>query len=307
MKSKIRSSVIVLGYLASSLLYACASDVPDTTSDIVYVGSTPGDPAILTMLGLLSQPEVDFIRWHLTFSKNDARSGEFVMDLNYGVAKQNTLGFIDGGKKLNCAGSYHVSEQNGKSIYSLVSDEPVISLQLVMLTENLLHILTSEQRLMIGNGGWSYTLNRMEPITELASLPATLSTPASGVTDNTEDVVFDGRTPCMPFAQQYALQVGEDCIKLKWRLTLHTDPMTTEPSTYTLQRTGSRMNDITGTWTLMHASTTGVIIYVLDPDKPERSLFLLQGDENVLFLLDRNQQLYVGNKDFSYTLNRRNS
>jgi len=48
-------------------------------------------------------------------------------------------------------------------------------------------------------------------------------------------------------------------------------------------------------------------IYVLDPDKPERSLFLLQGDENVLFLLDRNQQLYVGNKDFSYTLNRRNS
>jgi len=32
--------------------------------------------------------------------------------------------------------------------------------------------------------------------------------------------------------------------------------------------------------------------------------YLLKGDDNVLFVLDENKELRVGNIDFSYTLNR---
>jgi hypothetical protein len=37
----------------------------------------------------------------------------------------------------------------------------------------------------------------------------------------------------------------------------------------------------------------------------KKTLSLLAADENVLFFLDKNQKLYVGNEDFSYTLNRK--
>lgn len=38
--------------------------------------------------------------------------------------------------------------------------------------------------------------------------------------------------------------------------------------------------------------------------KSKSYLYLLKGDDNVLFILDENKELRVGNEDFSYTLNR---
>lgn len=63
-----------------------------------------------------------------------------------------------------------------------------------------------------------------------------------------------------------------------------------------------------GNWTILGGmpSHPKAVIIQLDPDKPEKSLSLLAGDENVLFFLDKSNRLYTGNGDFSYTLNKRN-
>jgi hypothetical protein len=166
--------------------------------------------------------------------------------------------------------------------------------------------LTPGDQLVNGNGGWSYTLNRKEPIQQAAALPA-LTTASSGLPDPAQQVTFDGRTPCLDLARDHHLAVAPDCFKLKWRLILNRDPETLVPTTYTLKRTGSRQADIVGKWAMIQGvpSNPQAIIYQLDPDKPEKALSLLVGDENVLFFLNKEKQLYVGNGDFSFTLNRR--
>jgi hypothetical protein len=39
-------------------------------------------------------------------------------------------------------------------------DKPTTSIALLKLEDRLLHVLDDERALMIGNGAWSYTLNR---------------------------------------------------------------------------------------------------------------------------------------------------
>ena len=64
---------------------------------------------------------------------------------------------------------------------------------------------------------------------------------------------------------------------------------------------------MTGKWTIIKGiqSNPKAVIYQLDPDKPEQSISLLLGDENVAFFLHKDNQLFTGNEDFSYTLNKR--
>ena len=45
-------------------------------------------------------------------------------------------------------------------VYRLNPDKPEISLSFIKLSENLLHVLDREEKLMIGNEFWNYTLSR---------------------------------------------------------------------------------------------------------------------------------------------------
>jgi hypothetical protein len=67
--------------------------------------------------------------------------------------------------------------------------------------------------------------------------------------------------------------------------------------------------DITGTWSITKGteSNPDAIIYQLDPDKPNQTISLLVGDENILYFLHKNQELFIGNGDFSFTLNKRHN
>lgn len=293
----------LFGCVASLLPIACTREIQGKVSDIQFAGSTPGDPEILTMLGLPTEQQVDFIKWHLTFTGNNTTEGNFSLDLNYGLSKPNTRGFIDGGTKAHSAGTYRITEIQGMKSYTLRSRESGLSLHLIQFTENLMHILSNERKLMVGNGGWSYTINRVNPV----SGHAMISIPLSIVPDTNREVTFTGRTPCMPFAKDYGLSMKEDCFKLKWKLVLQRDSLTGEPSSYILSRTGSRpdiINGITGKWKI-ETPATGTLIYILDPEFPEQSLRFWQADENVLFLLDKKGQFYTGNEEFSFTFDRR--
>ena len=46
------------------------------------------------------------------------------------------------------------------------------------------------------------------------------------------------------------------------------------------------------------------IVYQLDSDQPKVSVYLLKGDDNVLFVLDQERNYRVGDSYLSYTLNR---
>jgi hypothetical protein len=235
----------------------------------------------------------------LNHTENDSKT--FVLNIVFGEGQPNTNGFKGGGEKLSLEGTYDIS----KNIYELKNEKTSTKISLIKLNDNLFHLLTPDDKLMVGNGGWSYTLNRKDsPANSSRVFPSRIT---SLPDDTAQQVIFNGRTPCLDFAKQYNLQVGNNCHKLKWKLTLFRDAKTNKPTTYALQTTLNRPKITEGNWTIIKGIKTNpeAIIYQLDPDKPDESVSFLVGDENVLFFLDKKNQLFTGNGDFSFTLNRR--
>ncbi|MDQ3683595.1 MAG: hypothetical protein M3352_11090 [Bacteroidota bacterium] len=118
--------------------------------------------------------------------------------------------------------------------------------------------------------------------------------------------VFDGRTPCKDLAKQLKEKLTTECIKIKWRLILYKDSITGNPDTYELLGfVHKKDNPRIGKWHIIKGTrlNSEAIVYQLDQAGKE-TLFLQKVDDNILFFLDQEKNLMVGNKDFSYTLNR---
>lgn len=279
----------------------------DVPAQIVLVASTPGDEIMKSLLEIPRDTKVDFIRWNVALNATDADQMEFAMDIVFGESQPNTLGFKGGGQKWAVTGQYtheNSSRVNGE-VYRFQSRSLPTGISIVKLTDNLFHFLTPDDALMVGNGGWSYTLNRKDPVDSPMMLPALTSASRVGKTE--PEVVFDGRTPCQEIAAEHPeMRVSQDCFKLKWRLILRRDD-SGRPTTCTVRKVvdGTARN-ITGKWAVTRGTETNanVMIYTIEPDKPEESISFLVGDENVLFFLKKDNTLFVGNKDFSFTLNK---
>jgi hypothetical protein len=118
---------------------------------------------------------------------------------------------------------------------------------------------------------------------------------------------FDGRTPCQELAKMLDEKAMVECIKIKWRLTLYVDSITRKPDTYSMlgfiYKKGAPRR---GTWSIVKGAYEDpeAIVYRLDDNDGKPPLFLLKGDDNVLFFLDSEKKHLVGNKDFSFALNR---
>lgn len=277
--------VLAIGFL---LNVSCVK-ANSSSAENLFVASTPGDDSVKSIFGISAEKKIDFIRWNLILNQD----GKFNLDINYGESQPNTKGFKGGGTKLSFKGTFATEDD----IYKLKSENFSIPISLIKLNENLLHLLTSDGKLMIGNGGWSYTLNKKEFGKNIPSIWN------SSVNQTTQETVFDGRTPCAEIAKQYNLQVSNDCIKIKWRLTLFRDAVTNEPTKYALRWIQYSPNLIEGNWTIKKNPDS--IIYQLELSPNGETLSFLVGDENVLFFLDKKNQLLTGNSDFSFTLNRK--
>ncbi len=336
MKSATKFLIIAICSTSSLLNTSCSNTAkaPVSAVSLVLVGSTPGDSLINSLLNIHSDTVIDFIRWELTL--NNAPPNNFDLNINFGVGKPNTNGFMEGGEKRSYKGKYTISKStsgnlNGE-IYQLTGEGIKPHISLIKLNDNLFHLLTPDNKLMVGNGGWSYSLNRKTPIiNDSAALPALTVAPIL-FKDTATQITFQGRTPCQEFTKDNNLQTSNDCIKLKWGLTLNKTPDMTASGNYSLKAIAvpeldkpiwpnnassgnyslkgtlyrSRMRE--GKWAITKGTDTNpeVAILQLDPDKPDECVSFLLGDENVLFLLNKKMQLYSGNSDFSFTLNRRN-
>jgi hypothetical protein len=288
--------------LLVSLLFSASCSAAGNAShsrETVLVGSTPGDAAIKAMLSIDPAKKVDFIRWHISLNETGRT---FALNASYGVGRPNTPDFMGGGEKVSLEGTYAVSNDGNMAVYKLTSDKSPRPISILKLNDNIFHILSVDNRLMVGSGGWSYSLSRKQvAATRSGDLP---SFPQAELSKFPTQVEFVGRTPCEEIAREYKWPVENECFKLKWKLVLFRDSKTGEPTTYDLQGTLHRAEPIKGKWTIVNGLK--YVVYRLDPDKPDMSISFLVGDENVLFFLDKENRLFGANADFSYTLNRRN-
>lgn len=116
--------------------------------------------------------------------------------------------------------------------------------------------------------------------------------------------IFEGRTPSGISRQLGAPQPDRDL--LKWQVIFFRDSVTMQPTTYKLTTELFDRRPLTGSWKIIHGMKDhpSAVVYALEYGRPEKVLYLLKGDENVLFILDEDRAFLVGNRDLSYTLNR---
>jgi len=196
---------------------------------------------------------------------------------------------MDGGKKIKLSGSmskkeYYYFLQNGDKVLKIAS-----------INNNLLHFLDANNKLLVGNGGWSYTLNNIMRTPDAAinfkSLRSTFK----------DSMVLEGRSPC---GVPGIIPEGMQCYKLKWYVVLYTDDTTNKSGTYKILGTPwLKQGDKTEKWKVI-ATKDAHVIFRLDKDDRSALLNLLQLDNNIFVFTDAADKLLVGNEDFSHTLNR---
>ena len=295
-------------FIRNALLLMCifltaSCSAGNINPEIILIGSTPGDQPIKTMLTIPAETKVDFIRWNLILDNKKT----FVLDIAYGESKPNTLDFKSAGKQ-TIKGTYlivkNLEDNRFKEIYQFKSDDLPEIISIVKINENLFHILTPQGKLMIGNGGWSYSLNRKVFIDSGEIL---ISSPKPD--DKSRQLVFEGRTPCQEISTEHPeMNASPFCFKIKWRLILNRDSITHEPTICTIRTiVNNQPRDVTGRWTIIKGTATNAetIIYDVQADNLAEPILFLLGDENVLFFLDKDNNPFIGNEDFSFTMNKR--
>jgi hypothetical protein len=117
--------------------------------------------------------------------------------------------------------------------------------------------------------------------------------------------IFEGRCACQELAQVLKREVSADCFKTKWGLDLYQNPDTQAPTTYVLEGSFFRQAIRKGTWRITKGTKTDPddMVFELEADN-QQTIYLLKGDDNVLFFLDENKNILTGNEHFNYTLNR---
>lgn len=116
--------------------------------------------------------------------------------------------------------------------------------------------------------------------------------------------IFEGRTPCNPISMQLGATTGPGCDHLKWQLILFHDTLTLAPTVFVLTTELFDRRPLQGKWEIVDKKNNARTLLALYYPPAGKPLYLLKGDDNVLFILNDNRQMLVGNKDFSYTLNR---
>ncbi len=127
----------------------------------VFVGSTPCDSFIKKVLQIPSNEICDFIKWQLELDKN---ADSFHLSILHGEAQPNTNGFKGGGKRIITTGVFRLTQDThhdtGFPVYQLVTNNFTSSLYLMQMDTAIFHLADNNKKLLVGNGGWGYVLNK---------------------------------------------------------------------------------------------------------------------------------------------------
>jgi hypothetical protein len=266
-----------------------------------FITITPCHAAFLRLHNIPRDADCSTIKWDLTLTQENGNQ-TFLIKSEWGY-------YIDN-RTLEKRGSSEVKgiwivEESGTFPRLILKTQNGITLSFRKLDSNHLHALDATGNLLNGNGGWSFTLNKVGGVIPAAK--AVTRTSATSYKETFASRAFHGRTPCQEIAREAKITVDHECFKLKWIITLYQDSAAQSPSHYEMNRTQHRKSLIKGKWKIYTTKINNKdeVIYELDPDNPEVSMRFMKGDDNVLFFLDNNFNLLPGSDEFSYTLNRR--
>jgi hypothetical protein len=306
---------------------ACATGISPTTTASpvpagpslhgVFEGITPCSSLTRPLPQIPADSNCEQMIWKIILYQDPVTSAPTTYTLHsaYGVPQQGTNGLAGGGTSITMEGSWAVLTGTKLDpdavVYQLNPDASQTAVSFLKLNEDILHVLSSEKTLLVGNAGWSYTLNRTDnripgPVTaqqdpaEGSTRPPLPPMPAGSSVLG----VFEGRTPCHEIVFEFAnMAPYPGCLKIKWKLTLYQDQTTGAPSTYLYQGTRTLRE---GAWAILSGTDSDpeAVVYQLQLDDAKPPISFLKADENHLFLLDRELNLLVGTTLFSYTLSR---
>jgi len=160
--------LFLTGMFAAPHAIAQAPSASNSPDSAVFVASTPCSQGTKPLPGIPTYAGCELIKWKLKLFGGNGKqtSGTYILNFTYGMPKQGTRGFINGGSRVRREGKWSITKgamtDPSAVVYRLDPDKPLVSVSLIRLNENLLHLLDSRQRLMIGTGAWSYTLNRIK-------------------------------------------------------------------------------------------------------------------------------------------------
>lgn len=130
----------------------------------VYEGSTPAGAFIKSTLKIPGNITCEFIKWKISMSSAKTSVDTFNASLWYGESQPNTNGFKSGGHWLQFYGKYKTrngsNKFHSKQIIELHAPALNQTISLLQLSDALFYILDKNDNLLIGNGGFSYVLNK---------------------------------------------------------------------------------------------------------------------------------------------------
>ena len=284
----------------------------------VFEGITPCSALARPLPQIPADSNCEQMIWKLSLAQDPATGAPTTYTLNsaYGIPQQGTMGLVGGGTAITMEGNWRIV--NGTAldpdaiVYQLNPDHPETTVSFQKMSEDILHVLTRDMTLLVGNAAWSYTLNRTDnrspaPVNEQPEAePDAPTRPPRPPTPSGTSVlgVFEGRAPCHEILFELLGMVPySSCDRIKWQLTLYQDQNTGAPSTYLCLGTRTFRE---GTWTIVQGteSDPDAVVYQLYLDNAQQPVSLLKADDNHLFLLDRAMSLLAGDAQLSYTLSR---
>jgi hypothetical protein len=127
-----------------------------------YYGSSPCDSLIRSMAGIPQGSACEFIKWEMTLERGDQDSACQVT-LYYGESRPNTNGFKVS-NKIEFSGTYHIRTgiqgNPNANFYHLKSGKGKGELWLLEMDKNIFLFTDSGGNFLMGNGGYSYVLNK---------------------------------------------------------------------------------------------------------------------------------------------------
>lgn len=126
-----------------------------------YVGSTPGARIVREFLRIPNNVACDKVQWRLRFLET-ATSTNYHLSVSYGLQESSAPGFVSGGTTVELHGRAELSHPDSgeRRHRTIFRSDPPGSLSFAVINDDLVHVVDSSKRLLIGNEFWSYTLNR---------------------------------------------------------------------------------------------------------------------------------------------------
>ncbi len=265
--------------MIASLIFTLFLGFIEHGKEKAFVATTPPGNLVKQFLGIQTKDSIECIQWKLSL-----HDYVYLLVCNYKILDQN--GKLKESKKLEFSERLYLDSNT----YSLRYKGRFLRIR--QINEGILHMLNDDGNFLIGNGGWSYSMNSINssPSNEISVKPKP--------TIIKDSLIFVGRTPCGSLPQ------NNPCYKLKWKIVFYGDPAKNLPGRCIVYATPYRKEGgKRGTWKIVPGDNGKIFYHLLD-ESGRPYLYLQKADDNILLFTDASGKILIGDQDFSYTLNR---